>query len=217
MKHFLLPSESETERHLNLARTADGFVGDAKTAEAEAHVKCGHVEAAVARRDCGRQSLLREAVEVDVLADIVDWDIEAGGIGQVIHVEAVAKGEALGQLCHFDVGDICATLPGLPEDVALSVVNEVRLVRVVRGYCSIQLSWGEKWQTETFGTKGVTIRVARVCVCARRSGHCLFWRATRERNDGIGDPVVDAIENTAHCSDVVHDAVRLAALNDGEP
>ena len=94
--------ERQAQRHLNLARAADRFVGDAETAKRGTHVKRGDAETAIARGDRRGQSLLREAVEVDVLTNVIDRNVEARRVGEVINIETISKGETLCKLCHFD-------------------------------------------------------------------------------------------------------------------
>ena len=50
----------------------------------------------------------------------------------------------------------------------------------------------------------------------RSAGQRILWSAARsQRDDGIRDAVVDAIENAPHRAGVVDDAIGLATLQDG--
>src|ERR1700675_453905 len=84
--------ERQTQRHLDLAGAADGFVDDAETAEGW--------------RNERRDAVEREVVEGDVLRDVVDGDIEAGRVGDVENVKGEFKAHALGELSLLNEGDI---------------------------------------------------------------------------------------------------------------
>ena len=114
--------ESQTQRHLNLPRTSNRFVGDTQAAERRADVQssCGSlVERGVARTQRRGRALLREALEARVLSYIVDRDVEARSVRQVINIEAVFQGSMLCDLRHLHQRDVRTPLPGLPEDLSL--------------------------------------------------------------------------------------------------
>jgi hypothetical protein len=61
--------EGEFQGHLDLAGAADGFVDDADAAQRWRRIELGAVDG--------------EIVEIKVLSDVVDGNIEAGGVGEV--------------------------------------------------------------------------------------------------------------------------------------
>ena len=72
-----------------------------------------------------------KAVEVDILSDVVNWNVETGSVGHIEDVHFVRQRVTLGDLRALSNRDVRAPLPGLPEDIALAVVDEVRLVGVI--------------------------------------------------------------------------------------
>jgi hypothetical protein len=89
--------ELEPQRHLDLPRTADCLVGDAQPAERRANVQRSR-EALIARSRSCRRTDDRKAAEVDVLAYIVNGDIEACSVGHVENIEAVLEEQTFGDL-----------------------------------------------------------------------------------------------------------------------
>src|SRR5580692_6894761 len=133
--HYFAPRvsdrlETEAQRHLDLPRASDGLVRDAQAARGWADVQRS-CEVRVARIRCGWRTNDGKAIEVDVLADVVDWNVETRGVGQVENVEAELQGGTLGDLGELDQRDVRAPLPGLPENIALAMVDKVRLVRII--------------------------------------------------------------------------------------
>ena len=84
-------SEHEAQRHLDLSRASDRFVGDSQSALVGTDIKrsAGRtlVETGVTRTLCRRQAGNRKALKADVLADVVDGNIEARRVGQVEDIE----------------------------------------------------------------------------------------------------------------------------------
>lgn len=136
--------EQHAQRHLDLPRAADGFVGDAQAAQARALIQRG--EAGVARLCRSGLPGVGEAVEVDVLIDVVDREIEAGGVGQVEHIEGVAHRDSVVHLGHFHERNVGAALPGLAENIALAAGDEVGFVRVVRRNGAVERAGSEQRQ-----------------------------------------------------------------------
>ena len=87
--------EHHSQGHLNLARTADGFIDDAQTGW----------------RVVKRLPLYREIVVGLVLGNIVDGDVKAAGIGQVKDVESVFQRNALGKRSYFQKRNLRGSLP----------------------------------------------------------------------------------------------------------
>ena len=108
--------KGELQRHLNLARAADGVADNTET------IRCV-VEL------IGRRTLLRCFVIELVLRDLVAGDVEAGGVGQVVDVEGVFEGVALGEFGQLDDGGVGAALECLS-------VNPSRRARLSRACVS---------------------------------------------------------------------------------
>src|SRR5208282_3602148 len=144
--------EGEAQRHLDLPRAADGLVGDAQTARSWTLVQ-GCVGGVARSRRCWLSKNVGKAVVVDVLADVVDRDIEARSVGQVVDLEHVLQRVPLRELGCLDERDVSAVLPRLPEDVALAMVDEVGLVGVVGRNRAIQCAWGEQKKAKTVGVE----------------------------------------------------------------
>src|SRR6185369_17601902 len=126
-------SERQTQRHLNLPRASDRFIGDTQTAQVRAHIQrsgSGLIERRVTRTQSRRRALLWEALEAGVLRNVIDRDIEARRVGQVVDIETVLQRSVLGDLRHLNQRKVRASLPGLPKDIALAMIDEVRLVRI---------------------------------------------------------------------------------------
>ena len=133
--HYFAPRvsdrlETEAQRHLDLPRASDGLIRDAQAARGWADVQRS-CEVRVARIRCGWRTCDGKAIEVNVLADVVDWNVEARGVGQVENVEAELQGGMLGDLSELHQRDVRAPLPGLPENIALAMGDKVRLVRII--------------------------------------------------------------------------------------
>src|SRR5580704_5916046 len=133
--HYFAPRvsdrlETEAQRHLDLPRTSDGLIRDAQATRGWADVQRS-CEVRVARIRCGGRTNDGKAIEINILAYIVDWNVEARGVGQVENVEAELQGGTLGDLSKLCQRDVRAPLPRLPENIALAMVDKVRLVRIV--------------------------------------------------------------------------------------
>src|SRR3984957_20552129 len=91
------PLETEAQRHLDLPRTSDGLIRDAQATRGWADVQRS-CKVRVARIRCGWGTNDGKAIEINILAYIVDWNVEARGVGQVENVEAELQGGTLGDL-----------------------------------------------------------------------------------------------------------------------
>ena len=131
--------EHEAQRHLDLSRASDGLVRDTQTALAWADVE--GCEVCVARIRRSGLADIGKADEVDVLAHAVDRDVEARSVGHVEDIDGKLHGRTLGYLGCLYERDVRAPLPRLPEDIALSMVDEVRLVGIIGGNRAIQSAW----------------------------------------------------------------------------
>jgi hypothetical protein len=80
--------EIQPQRHLHLPRATDGFIHYAQTRRHVIEAAEGHIAAVRRQRRCPCDGEL--IVEL-VLRNVVDGDIEAGGIREVVNVEAVFK------------------------------------------------------------------------------------------------------------------------------
>src|SRR5580658_2990420 len=124
--------EAQVQRHLKLARAADGVGNDAEatgTAIKTAADSSNTCRAAGSGQDgCSRG---REGVVAGVLRDLVAGNVEARGVGQVVDIERVLEIESIGQFRVFDERSVGALLEGLAEDVALPG-GEAGLVWVIR-------------------------------------------------------------------------------------
>lgn len=130
------------QRHLNLTWATDGVLGDAKACRAVEEASIGAIRIALAV--VGRPRLRGLAgvdgngniVEQLVLVYVVLRDVEAGSVGEIIHIEGVMQiellvdGEILGQGC------IGAALPPLPEDIALAA-REVAFEWIAEGHAHV--------------------------------------------------------------------------------
>ena len=193
-----------------MPRTANGFVGDAQAASSGGTDVERSRELGVAWSGGGRRPCDRKAVEVNVLAYIVNRDIEAGRVGQVEDIEGELQRGALGDLHRLDQRDIRAPLPGLAENIAFAVLDEIGLVRIVRRNCAVQGAWIQQRNAETAALSAGTDPApdAPVSACCGRTAI--------ERNDWIRDAIVVAIENAADCARVIDHAVGLTTLDDGQ-
>src|ERR1700688_4487760 len=132
--------EFEFQRHLNLARAADGFV---HRSQAGGRV----VKAAGTARGKRRRAHYWELVIELILRNVVDGDIEAGGVGHVEDIEAVLQSESLGELSELYERNVGTLLPGLAEDIALTR-GEVGLEGVSRGDGAAQVARIQQGQSE---------------------------------------------------------------------
>ena len=93
--------ERQAQRHLNLPWRSNRFIGYSQSAEVRAHVQRRNLKASVAGRyrrgQRGGTLSPRKALEVDVLAHVVDRNVETRRIGEVEYIEGVLQGIALGQ------------------------------------------------------------------------------------------------------------------------
>ena len=105
---------------------------------------------------------MRKALEGWVLGDVIDRDIETGRIGQVEDIEAVLHGHPLGDLSYLHERNVRAPLPRLPEDIALAVIDEVGLIRIIGGNRAIERAGAKQRQAETG-------RIERRCAARPRS------------------------------------------------
>jgi len=74
----------------------------------------------------------------------VNRDIETRGVSQVENIEGVLQGGTLGDLGHLHERDIRAPLPGLSKDIALAMVDKVRLIGVIGRNCAVQSAWTQQ-------------------------------------------------------------------------
>ena len=93
--------ERELQRHLYLPRSANGVGYKAKAGGAVIEAAVGLVSVRVA--SCGYRSLARgwELVEVLILKDLIAWNVEARGVGEVVNVKRVFEIVAFGQVGHL--------------------------------------------------------------------------------------------------------------------
>lgn len=125
------------QRHLNLAWTADGVLHDAKlTWAAVKGVRGSALRLALSwsrRHFAVGAGHIRRIVVTGILRDVILRDVEAAGVGQVEHVQAVAQRIPVANLQAFYQRSVRALLEGLPEDVALAG-GETGLEVVADGY-----------------------------------------------------------------------------------
>ena len=96
MQHRLCVLKTYPQRHLDLARTADGFIDGAE----------GRGRVVKAVWALGRQRWrphYRKLVVELVLGDVIDGNVEAGRIGQVENIETVLQHDSLGE--QSDLGE----------------------------------------------------------------------------------------------------------------
>lgn len=90
-------------------------------------------------------------VEVDVLGDVVNRNIEARRVSHVEYIERKFQGGALGYLGYLLERDVGTPLPGLAENIALAVVDEVRLVGIIGRNRAVQSTWTQQRNAKTAG------------------------------------------------------------------
>jgi len=182
---------------LDLAGAADGFVDDADAAQRWRGIERGAVD--------------WEIVEVQVLGDVVDGNIEAGSVSEIEDFEGVLHGDALGDLGHFDDGEVGAALPGLAENVALAG-GVSGFEGVASGDGAAEIAGIEKRDRKAIGIEGWLAGI-----CSAGAGIGIGGRAARgQGDDRIGDAVAGAVVDAANRAGVVDDAIGLAALDDGQ-
>ena len=107
-------------------------------------------------------------------------------------------------------------MPGLPEDVALAV-GEVGLESIAGGNCASESILVEQRKSEASGVEGGLVGiVVSVGAGVTRAG-TFGSTAGSQRHDGIGDAIVNAVEDAAHGAGIVDHAVGLSALENGAP
>src|SRR5580698_3176178 len=95
--------------------------------------------------------------------------------------------------------------------------DEVGLVRIVAWNRAVQVAGIQQWQAETAGIEGECFCEAGNRMRSRSPGDRLLGTATGERYDWIRNAIVHAVEDAAHGARVIDNAIRLSALNDGQP
>ena len=91
------------ERHLNLARAADGLVHDAQAKRAVVETIVRGVRAAVGQR---RRPLHGRVVVILVLRNVIERKVEAGSVGQVKDIEGVLQHHTLGDIGVLHDGEV---------------------------------------------------------------------------------------------------------------
>ena len=204
--------EIQVQRHLDLPWGADGVLNDAEAGGAAIEVIGSAGGTATGGQD-GR-SLGRECVVEGVLRYLVAGNVEACGVGDVVDVEGVLEVEPVVDGNHLDHRGVSALLCGLPEDVALSG-GESGFIGIGGGYGSAESAGWKDGKCEAGGIQSGW-RTGR-CPCARVTGKRGLGRATRsQRDDGVGNSVVGGVEDAAHRTGEVNDAVGLTALQHGQ-
>ena len=133
---------------------------EAQTAGAvvEAGVGLTPVGRATGRLHCLAHSW--RVVVVHILEYFVSWDVEAGGVGQIVNVKRVLKVHAFGDISHLHQRNVSPLLTGLAENVALTG-GEVSLKCISSrdggelgtgcgDHRSIETGWIQRW---TFAEK----------------------------------------------------------------
>jgi len=114
--------EVEVQGHLDLARRADGVLHDTETGRAVIKTAGQRVRCAT---PCGLRSRSGgdrngNVVEALVLIHIILRNVEAGGVGEVIGFEGVAKDVMLVDGQFLNQRRVGALLPGLAEDITFT-------------------------------------------------------------------------------------------------
>src|SRR5580692_8995604 len=117
--------ESQLQRHLNLPRAADRMRHVPQSAGAVVEAFVGLGAARGAPSGGSRCAHGRELVVVLILENLVPGNVEAGRVGQVVHIKGVLEVDALFDIGHLDQRNVRALLPSLPEDIPLTI-REVR-------------------------------------------------------------------------------------------
>ena len=146
--------ERELQRHLYLPWAADGMGYIAKAGGAVIEAFVGLVSFGIATGGESGLSRRRELVEVLILKDLIARNVEARGVGEVVHVKRVFEAGSFGQVGHFHQRNICPLLRGLAEDVALAG-GEAGLDRISRGHRGRQrAAWGNQRNGKALGVQG---------------------------------------------------------------
>ena len=171
--------EGEAQGHLDLAGAADGFVDFAQTKRAIVEAIGWSIGVAARRQNLARGRGQREAVVILVLGDVVDRDVEAGGVEDVEHLKRVLEHEAFIELGELHNGNVHPLLPGLSEDVALAG-GEAGFKGIVHRDGAAQSARRENWKREAG-------RIECVTVDAVLSGERGLWRAAGSQRDDDSD------------------------------
>ena len=147
--------EREVQGHLNLPGTANGLI---HLPEAKGRV----VE---------RLTLRGEIVVVLVLRNIIDRNVETGGIGDVENVQSVFQRNPLRDFQVLDQRYVGTLLPDLTKDVALAR-GKVSLKGVAGSNCPTQGAGLKQGQSETRRLK------RRRCARTGGAGHRIVGGAT---------------------------------------
>src|ERR1700722_19429205 len=112
--------ESQLQRHLYLPRAADGVAYKAQAAGAVVEAGVGLASVGRATGRLHRLAHGWRVVVIHILEHFVSWDVEAGGVGQIINVKGVLKVHPFGDIGHLHQRYVGPFLTGLAENVALT-------------------------------------------------------------------------------------------------
>src|SRR5208283_608225 len=137
--------EGEAQSQLNLASASDGLVDVAQAKRAVVETVDLIACAASGWHD-GRPCYRSRSI-VLVLRNIIDGNIKAGSVGDVENVEAELQVGPFSDVGVLDEGNVHASLPRLPENIALAS-GEIGFVRIVHGNGAIQGTWLQDGNSE---------------------------------------------------------------------
>ena len=186
-------SESQVQRHLNLARAAYRFIDDAQATQSRTGIQ-SLIRAVAACRPC-RLAVDREVVEEEILRDIVDGDVEAGGVGKVEDLEAELGADAFGDLRGLHQGDVGSLLPGLPENIALAG-GEVGLIDITRWNRPIEIARIQERQSEASGVQRAKARSRPAVAGERVRRRAIACQRDNRIGDAVGSPIEDAADRS---------------------